>query len=75
MTDRPVFGDFVQAAAEHLGATQRRPGSLTRAADIEDTSRNLLRLVTAMSRCMATAISAAGDRTWRGAMAKPDPWT
>src|SRR5258706_1812629 len=75
MTARPVFGDFVQAAAAQLDATERRPGGLTRAADIEDTSRNLLRLVTAMSRCMATTISAAGDRTWREATAKPDPWT
>ena len=75
MTDRPVFGDFVQAAAGQLDATERRPGGLTRAADVEDTSRNLLRLVTAMSRCMATTISAAGDRAWREATAKPDPWT
>jgi len=74
MSDRAIFGDFVNAAAKQLEATDSGTRRVTTSADVHYAVRALLRMVTVMSRCIAVTDTSANDMTWRYAR-DPGAWT
>ena len=61
MSDRARFGDFLRAAAARLDAANGRPRRVTTSAEVHDTLRALLRMVTVMSRCITATDTSARD--------------
>ncbi len=74
MSDRARFGDFLRAAAARLDAANGRPRRVTTSAEVHDTLRALLRMVTVMSRCITATDTSARDMAWRRAR-EPGTWT
>jgi len=74
MSDRARFGDFLRAAAARLDAANGRPRRVTTSAEVHDTLRALLRMVTVMSRCITATDTSARDMAWRHAR-EPGTWT
>src|ERR1022692_4004894 len=61
MTGRAVFGDFLDAAHEHLGSPAVLHRAASRGGDVQEISHSLLRVVIVMGRYVQDVSAAAGQ--------------
>src|ERR1022692_649260 len=61
MTGRAVFGDFLDAAHEHLGSPAVLHRAASRGGDVQEISHSLLRVVIVMGRYVQDVNTAAGQ--------------